>query len=200
MTVLTVVQYAFLAYAGWALLLPIKERRWKRYWTVFARRSSGQWLGVLVETIGVLTVVGAVGILIYTYGGPIARFSWLQLISTPQERETPRSLISGGASVPWIGIVFVLLLSFNIPRLARWEEHVFRAGTRSLRAGVCRSLKFGIAHAGVGVPIAFCLALAITGMWLTAAYLGGGIRNSTWKHATYNLVVAGLLLYLLLTS
>ncbi|MBV6457897.1 MAG: hypothetical protein HONBIEJF_01017 [Fimbriimonadaceae bacterium] len=200
MTVLTVIQYAFLAYAGWSLLLPIKERRWKRYWSVFARRTPIEWVGVLAETLLVLALVGTVGTVLYIYGGAVAQFSWLQLISTPEERETPRSLISGGAAIPWIGIVFVLLLAFNIPRLARWEEYVFRDGTKSLGQGVGKSLKFGIAHAGVGVPIAFCLALAITGMWLTQAYLGGGIRHSTWKHATYNLVIAGVLLYVLLSG
>lgn len=199
MTILTVVQYLFLAYAGWSLIVPIKERRWKRYWTIFVRRSPGSWAKVLAETLLVLLAVSVIGFLIYRFGGPVARFSWLQLISTPAERQQPKSLIGGGMSVPLVGIGFLLLLALNMPRLARWEESVFRVGTRDMKHAVLLSLRFGLAHFGIGLPIAYCLALWIPGMWLSRAYLQHGIRESTWKHATYNLAIALLVLYFLVS-
>jgi hypothetical protein len=74
------------------------------------------------------------------------------------------------------------------------EEVMFRKGTRDMKHGALKSVVFGLAHAGLGVPVAFCLALWITGMWLTHAYLAHGIREASWKHALYNLTVCTALL------
>jgi len=125
-------------------------------------------------------------------------FSWLQLIATPAERpEAGRNLIASGLQIPVFAWVFLVLLAINVPRLALNEEYVFRKGHYHFWPIVWQSLKFGLAHCIVGVPIGIGLALGLAGGWFAYQYRLGGVLRSGAYHALHNwtlLLLAGLYL------
>lgn len=91
--------------------------------------------------------------------------------------------------IKYFGIAFLLLFAVSIPDLARSEEVRYRQGTRNWRHGVWRSVRFGLAHCVVGVPLYGGLALTVGGLWFTFQYFQGGVEGSTLHHATYNWIV-----------
>lgn len=91
--------------------------------------------------------------------------------------------------IKYFGIAFLVLFAVSIPDLARSEEMRYRRGTKTWRQGVWRSLRFGLAHCVVGVPLYGGLALAVAGLWFTFQYFRGGVEGSTLHHATYNWIV-----------
>jgi hypothetical protein len=118
---------------------------------------------------------------------PLLNFSWLQLLGTKQHPEAGGNLmISGALEIPLVGLFFLVLLFLNLPRLARYEEDAFRRGTKNWKDGCLRSLRFGLVHCLVGVPICYGLGLGIGGLWFTWHYFKGGVRRSTTVHALYN--------------
>lgn len=91
--------------------------------------------------------------------------------------------------IKYFGIAFLLLFAVSIPDLARGEEVRYRQGTKNWRHGAWRSLRFGLAHCVVGVPLYGGLALTVGGLWFTFQYFRGGVEGSTLHHATYNWIV-----------
>jgi hypothetical protein len=104
------------------------------------------------------------------------------------------NLVLAGTEIRYFPIVFVTLLFVNLPRLARMEEEDFRKGTRNWAHAVPRSLRFGLYHCFVGVPLFAGVALALPGLWFTLQYFKGGTDRSTLYHTAYNMVVLGVVL------
>jgi len=114
---------------------------------------------------------------------------------------------NGGANLGFIGIqwkwyavIFLPLLIFALPTYAKSEEESYRAGTRNWGHGIIRSVRFGLAHLIMLIPLGMALALSIGGLWFTHHYFKGGIERSTTYHAVYNSMLIGSLLGLVLLS
>lgn len=100
----------------------------------------------------------------------------------------------------YYAILFLPLLLFALPSLARDEEEVFRAGTQNWRSGTVRSVVFGLMHLVVLIPLGAALALSIGGLWFTHQYFQGGVERSSTYHAAYNSIIVSILLVLAVLS
>ncbi|MCW5937187.1 MAG: hypothetical protein KIT11_07770 [Fimbriimonadaceae bacterium] len=151
------------------------------------------WVPALLGSWVTLAAILATGILLVTALPQVMGFSWLQLLATPEEAPSAgQNLALGGLRIPWFAWVFWALLMVNVPRLAMNEEIAFRKGHRGCRAVIWQSLKFGLAHCLVGIPLGFGFALTLGGLWFAANYLRGGLRRAAAVHTLYNWTVLGL--------
>lgn len=159
---------------------------------IFLGHRPLEWVRLVLANLLVLFVTISGIVLVYSYGPSFLRWSWLMLFAGKGDQGTNLNL--AGASIPYFGIVFVLLLIVNFPRLARYEEEEFREGTRDWLHAVPRSIRFGLWHCIVGVPLCAGLLLAIPGMWFTRQYFKGGVDRSTLYHSVYNMILGAALL------
>ena len=115
---------------------------------------------------GLLSVfsVMLVTTLLYMYIPPL-RFGWLTWLAA-QGSETQTGQTVESSSAMWIGII-VMLLAFSVflPKLAYIEEEIFRKPYiwKSAKTQALQSLKFGLIHLTMGIPIAAALALSTSG-------------------------------------
>lgn len=149
---------------------------------------------VVAQNFGILVVVAAVAFGL-RFALPFLDRSWLYLLPGAE----PGGMNILMAPMHWRipGIVFLLLLIPVLPRFAADEERRYREGTRDWRHGALRSLRFGLVHCWMGVPIYAGLALGVGGLWFTHQYFRGGVARSTLHHATYNLIIVVIALAVL---
>ncbi|MBL8059460.1 MAG: hypothetical protein JNK63_01950 [Chthonomonas sp.] len=190
MTILDVVKALFTLLVTANFILYARSGQAKRHLTIFVRRSVADWTKALALATLEVTVVCLAIFTIMQFGPTPMRFSWLSLLAKGQEGA---NLMVAPAQIPWFGIIFVGLLALNLPRLARREEEMFRRGTKDWQDATFRSLKFGLIHMVVGVPLGAALALWIAGMFFSWRYFVGGIRESTFYHTLHNGVILGFL-------
>jgi hypothetical protein len=104
-----------------------------------------------------------------------------------------------------IPLAFLVLLLPALPLFAHAEERIFRQGAQwwSPRRRAWMVVKFGLAHALIGIPIGVALALSVGGAYFMAVYLRAwrhGAREraatleSTRAHTAYNATILGLVL------
>jgi hypothetical protein len=106
------------------------------------------------------------------------------------------NLIFAGLHWRWYAVVFLPVLALALPRLARTEEVQYRTGTDGWlgwRGGLARSVRFGLAHMVMLIPLGACLALSVAGAWFTEQYFRGGTERSTLYHAAFNTVIIAVL-------
>lgn len=196
MTVLDVVKFAFTLFVTVNFIQYARSGQAKRHMTIFLCRTPVEWAkAIALVALEVIVVIAAIIGLMEL--GPVMRFSWLNLLAKGGEEGT--NLMVAPAQLPWFGIVFIGLLALNLPRLARREEEMFRRGTKDWQDASFRSLKFGLIHMVVGVPLGAALALWIAGMFFSWRYLAGGVRESTFYHTLHNGVILGFLASTLLS-
>jgi hypothetical protein len=192
MTLLDGVGYLFAAYVTVSCVRHLAKGGLKNDYAVFKGRTWRTWALILagdIAAIGIL-ILAAVG---STYAPPWLSYSWLMLLAPKNQPVQATNQMLAGAQIPLFGVVFVIILMLNLPRLAALEEDEFREGTKDWKDAIPRSLKFGLMHMIVGVPLWCGLALAIPGMWFTSQYFKGGVSRSTMAHALYNFMLASLL-------
>jgi hypothetical protein len=103
------------------------------------------------------------------------------------------NLTFSGIQWKWYALIYLPVLMFALPSLAKYEEEKYRNGTRNWFHGVLRSIRFGLAHLIMLIPFGTALALSIGGLWFTHQYFKGGTTRSTTYHAVYNsMLVAAL--------
>ena len=174
----------------------------KEDFEVFKGVAKEEWRRLAIVCpllVGAMLVV--LTLLYDKVSGPLAKilqFSWLSLLADPKEKAGTNLVVMAGASIPYFGVVFIVLLFLNLPGMARSEEEMFREGTKSWVDGVPRSLAFGLMHCVVGVPIAVGLALMIPGLWFTREYFKGGVDRSTRVHSAYNMILIVVLAFYLI--
>ncbi len=202
---LTVVSYLVAGAMTISCVRNIKEGYVKEDFKVFHAVEKNEWLRLSVVCPLLIGALFAALYGMYDYvGGAAAKvlqFSWLTLLSTPEEKVHGTNLIvAAGSSIPYFGVIFLGLLFLNLPGMARAEEEMFREGTKSWKDGVPRSLAFGLMHCIVGVPVAAGLALMIPGLWFTREYFQGGVDRSTRVHAFYNMIMIPILAYFIIST
>jgi hypothetical protein len=99
-------------------------------------------------------------------------------------------------------VVFIVLFFAAMPLLVRYEEQSFREGITDPRAIFWKSLRFGLIHCIVGVPLAAGLALTIPGLFYGFTYrrvalergASAALFASTAAHTAYNGLIVCLIL------
>jgi preprotein translocase subunit SecG len=181
-------------------------------------RGRERWLAVVrglrprhfLLALPVLVAVFAAVIVLVQL--PLLSFGWWTALggqgnpvvgSTSRTRGTPLQTL--------IPAVFLLFLIPTLPLFALREEEVFRAGseTRTTRQRLWWAVKFGLAHALVGIPIGAALGLSIGGIYFTWVYLRAwrttgsrerAVLESARAHVAYNFIIAMLVVVLLATG
>ena len=112
--------------------------------------------------------------------------------------------------------IFWLLLTLALPYLAKGEEKTFRSLVFSTKGRIITSIKFGLIHMVVGVPLFIALILSVAGYIFSIFYVKAfskaakvnpytadevAVNVSTSVHAKYNflLITIGSLLAILIT-
>lgn len=145
-----------------------------------------------ITTIPVLMAVIAVAILLYNNVPLMDKNPILWVLSSLfgwGDGSGQGNIMLSGLQWKYYAMIFLPVLLFALPTLAKYEEEDFRRGTRNWSEGIKRSIKFGLAHTIAFIPIGAALALSIGGMWFTYQYFKGGTERSTVYHAVYNSIV-----------
>lgn len=191
---LTLIQVAFAVFVTFDLVRYVVKRRYFRHYAVILHTRWPKIAAIAGQSLLVLALVLAAGFGLIELWPKVMGWSWLSLFSEPKDGPSGQNLMVAPIQIPYVGVLFLGLLAFNVPRLARAEEYQFRYRTRDWVQGVLRSFQFGIAHCIVGVPIGIGIALSIGGAWFTLQFFKGGIRRSALYHAIYNWTILGLFL------
>ena len=112
-------------------------------------------------------------------------------MATPKEIPTAGSiLLLSGLKFPIFAWFFWALLVINIPGLALNEEYAFRKDVTEPKLIAFQSVKFGLAHCIVGIPISFGIGLIVAGFWFAHQYKLGGVERSGAFHTIHNWTLA----------
>jgi len=99
-----------------------------------------------------------------------------------------------GYDIKYLGVILLLLLLTALPKLAEFEENLFRRGTKNWLDGLARSILFGLVHMLAFVPLGTAIVLIIAGLFFTYLYFKGGIELSTQGHLQHNFLLVVVLL------
>jgi hypothetical protein len=179
----------------------------------FTRPMDYLWSFLMV--IGVMTSV----ITLASIGLPkFMTWSWISMLGS-EGADAPSGNIMAApfksGSVLIIG-GFWLILSLALPYLAKGEEETFRSLVFGTKKRIITSIKFGLVHMIVGVPLFIALILAVVGYIFSIFYVKAfykaaavdpysadkvAILASTSVHAKYNflIITLGSLLAILVT-
>ena len=179
----------------------------------FTRPMDYLWSFLMV--IGVMTTV----VTLASVGLPkFMTWSWISMLSGDGTDVQGGNIMAApfkSGSVIIIGI-FWLLLTLALPYLAKGEEEGFRSLVFGTKKRIIASIKFGLVHMIVGVPLFVALILAVAGYIFSIFYVKAfnkaakvdpysadkvAILASTSVHAKYNflIITIGSLLAILVT-
>jgi len=171
---------------------------------------------MLFETIGVIVLVVMTYVLLVVFF-PFLNWGWSDLFIEGGGNiyVAPVMAVSEQSSnwfMKALPFLFLIMFLVAVPFLARMEEKWFRYGHEEWSEIIPQSIKFGLIHLVVGIPIATGIALIISGLFFGYKYKKAFDKNigvmsyseasdealmvSTTYHSFYNtfLVVALLVL------
>ncbi len=202
------------AVSGVALPLIVERRNYQFVWSVWRRFR----IKMFFECLGIFTLTVAAVITLWQVPG--LNYGWINLFLggsgnmfiTPIQEGSASANILVRLMVP----LFFLALAFVLPFLARAEERAFRKGHDEWGSIWKQSVKFGLIHCVVGVPLAAGLALIISGLFYGLKYKRAFDRNvdvmscweaedeavmvSTTYNTMYNMIAVGFLLFAALVA
>lgn len=137
-------------------------------------------VGMFFEIIGILFLLITAIVLLMAYV-PILQYGWYNLFSanggnilfTPILELSSSSFLALRLFVP----AFFIALLIIIPFCAEWEEEIFRRGHSSWTSITKQSIKFGLVHLLVGIPLAAGIAIFIPGFYLGYKYRRAYLKN-----------------------
>ncbi|AFZ15998.1 hypothetical protein [Allocoleopsis franciscana] len=155
------------------------------------------------------------GSLIFGNSGNVA----LQPLTTASQAGQKISEIHGsGFDYRWIFMIPVwMIFILGFPFWAEVEEKIFRQGVHSWKGITMSSIKFGLIHLIMGIPLCWALTLSVPGFLFACRYKyayhrhlrqfkdeakaqEAGVRASTADHAIYNAILITLSVALLLLA
>ncbi len=165
--------------------------------------------------------------LAYCYSPAALQWGWFSLVLDSNANPVTQPIVQAQSSVshgiwPMVFIlIFFVALVIALPLVAHKEEKMFRSGYHTRGRMFVQSLKFGLSHLLVGIPIIIGLVLTIPGYFLACRYravyldamnkrmspqqaIEEGAKSSYTYHCLYNLflltfLVAGSI-YLIFAS
>lgn len=203
-----------LAVASVALPLVSERRNYEFVWQVWRQFR----IKMFFETFGVILLTIAVAIALWEVPG--LKYGWISLFFGGSGNMLIKPITEGShsthISIRLLVSIFFIALAFVLPFLARSEERSFRKGYDEWGSIIKQSIKFGLVHCFVGVPLAAGIALIIPGFFYGYKYKRAFDRNtealgyrraedeavmvSTAYHTLYNTIVVALLLLVALAA
>ena len=177
-----VVRILIIALLTVGLAYPIVKGQARAYWGYF----RGITPLVLVQCLLVVVVTIAMGIAL-AWRVPCFDRSWLYRFQVSGGKPMNVNLLP--MTVKYVALLYAGLLVMNMPKLAHDEELDYRRGTPNWPHALVRSIRFGLDHCFVGVPLSAGLALSVGGLWFSYQYFRGGVERSTVHHLTYNTII-----------
>ena len=159
-------------------------------------------------TVGILASVGL---------PKFMTWSWISMLGSGADAPSGNIMVAPFKSGSVLVITgFWFLLSLALPYLAKGEEEAFRSLVFGTKKRIITSIKFGLVHMIVGVPLFIALILAVVGYIFSIFYVKAfnkaakvdpysadkvAILASTSVHAKYNflIITLGSLLAILAT-
>jgi len=159
-------------------------------------------------TVGILASVGL---------PKFMTWSWISMLGSGADAPSGNIMVAPFKSGSVLVITgFWFLLSLALPYLAKGEEEAFRSLVFGTKKRIITSIKFGLVHMIVGVPLFIALILAVVGYIFSIFYVKAfnkaakvdpysadkvAILASTSVHAKYNflIITLGSLLAILVT-
>lgn len=205
---------------------------------LWSKRSKLNFVGKIYFKSGILSYFRAfiiviitinLGIFFYLHVPEFLRWGWgslifgnsgnvaLQPLTTASQVGQKVSEIQGsGSDYRWIFLLpvwMIFILAF--PFWAEVEEKLFRQGVHSWKGITINSVKFGLIHLIMGIPICWALTLSVPGFLFACRYKyayhrhlikfkdeakaqEAGVTASTSDHAIYNAILITLSVALLL--
>lgn len=164
------------------------------------------YLWSFLMVVGVMTTV----ITLASIGLPkFMTWSWISMLGSDGSSAPSGNIVAApfkSGSVLIIG-GFWFLLSLALPYLAKGEEQAFRSMVFGTKNRIITSIKFGLVHMIVGVPLFIALILAVAGYIFSIFYVKAfykaakvdpytaddvAINVSTSVHAKYNFLIITL--------
>ncbi len=128
---------------------------------------------MFAETFGILVLVTGTMFLLLAFI-PFMRIGWMNFFSPDGGNIILKPFTDLAESSDYlircIPVVLLAVLIFLAPFIVKVEEEIFRYGHTEWRAVSRQSVKFGLIHLILGIPIAAPLALIILGFFLGYKY------------------------------
>lgn len=208
------------------------------YRELWSNRSKLNFVGAIYFQSGILTYLRALGIVVITISLGIIfylnvpeflKWGWgslvfgdsgnvaLQPLDTASQVGQKVSELQGNSfDYRWLfmGLVWMTFMLI-LPFWAEAEEKIFRKGIHSWKGMAINSLKFGLVHLIMGIPICWALMLSVPGFLFACRYKyayhrhlnkfkneihaqDAGVRASTADHTIYNAILITLSVTILL--
>lgn len=200
---------------GRVILTLVSERRnYQFVWSVWRRFR----IKIFFECLAIITLTIATAIALLQIPG--FNYGWINLFSSGGDGGNMliKPIIDGSDSnnvlIRSMVPVFFIVLTFVLPFLAQTEEKIFRKGHDDWGTITKQSIKFGLVHCLVGVPLAAGIALILTGLFYglkykrafdhntdTKSYRGAtyeAVMVSTTYHTMYNTILVTIILLITL--
>jgi hypothetical protein len=168
---LTILLYLFLGFAAFQIIeITYKNRNNLSFiWKIWKRFRLKMLIEVLLTIFLVITAFLAL-----VYFLPFTSYGWSQLLSDSSGNFITMPVVEARESqnyfIRFLGIGFIFLLILAFPFMAKIEEDLFRRGKTKLSEIIPTSIKFGLVHLVMGIPLAAGIALIISGIFYARVY------------------------------
>lgn len=152
-----------------AQVLYINRGRMGFVWSIWKRFRLMMLVEILFVLILTITVIATLCIYI-----PFLRWGWLNLFISGGGNILIAPVVEGSESssmlVRILPPIFFVALLVALPFIAHCEEEIFRRGYHEWGEIARQSVKFGLVHILVGIPLAAGIALIIPGFFFAWKY------------------------------
>lgn len=182
-----------------------------------------------LRAFGIVVITISLGIIFYLNAPEFLKWGWgslifensgnvaLQPLDTASQMGEKLSELQGNTfDYRWLfmGLVWMTFM-LVLPFWAEAEEKIFRQGVHSWKGMAINSIKFGLVHLIMGIPICWALMLSVPGFLFACRYKysyhrylnkfknetqaqEAGVRASTADHTIYNAILISLSVAILL--
>ena len=157
----------------------------------------------------VMFVFVAIGVLASVGMPKFMTWSWISMLGDGGANAPSGNIMAAPFKSGSVLVIagFWFLLSLALPYLAKGEEEAFRSMVFSTKKRIITSIKFGLVHMIVGVPLFVALILAVVGYIFSIFYVKAfnkaakvdpnsadkvAVLASTSVHAKYNFLIITL--------
>lgn len=145
---------------------------------------------VIVLSVGIINI-GVPKFMLWSWVSIFTDDSGTNVVSMPLKSGTVYTIT-----------LFWAALSIALPYLAKTEEEIFRQNKNTHSQRIFNSIKFGLMHMTVGVPLLLCLILSLVGYVFSIFYMIEynksksyelALEASTSIHSKYNFILISIL-------